>query len=237
MATFIFAVILFTQLPTTDHPQDTGKSNRKQQNGSKQTDGQSKQNLDVSTLSLADVKRQLPTKRDADQPHIVESAEHKLLLQRLGALQGEQGVDFLIARYGKEPDAQYYIVDAMQYVFAGWMSADSKAASEALLKVAGSSQNQIQEQSRSTVEWKSVTLVLKGDFSFFPIWNLTTTGIRAATKADPTLGFALLKRREMRVKGQSFDSLVKAYSLALPPDTDWEQVKRQLDQLKLENSE
>ena len=219
MATFFFAAILFTQLPTTDNTQDTDKSSRKQQNGTAVAEEQPNQNLNVSNLSLAEVKRRLPTKRDADQPRIVKSPEHKLLLQRLGALQGEQGVDFLIARYGKEPDAQYYIVDAMQYVFAGWMSADSKAASNALLKVAGSSRNQIQEQSRSTVEWKSVTLVLKGDFSFFPIWNLTTTGISAATKADPELGFTLLKRREMRVKGQKFDSLVKAYTQALPPDT------------------
>jgi hypothetical protein len=208
--------------------------------------------LEIERLSLAEVYAMLPGKGEgkeldlmigspewdrASGPHWThetlakqvdrESVERtRLLFRRLGKLEGEEALDFLLERYGKE---QGFTGLAMTFAILGWMEADPEAAIRAFQQL-----NRCNTPNLPSMMWRNETVLtgFGGELRPAIVQFALREVLRSASLGHPERGMDLLREFPWNYH-VNFHSGVTGYAQALAenPDVDWRGLRDQLAEL------
>lgn len=155
--------------------------------------------------------------------------EAEALFRQLGRLLGEEALDEIVNHYdrGAEGETNQFAVRALGWALAGWMEKDFEGASQALLELQKGLKDEVQENSRSTLEWNGKQVIIPGDFSFvIAQFELIRPAVEAAAKANPEASLDLIRQLPNAI------NYIGIYTDGLGRRTDWVALEERLRKLE-----
>ena len=153
-----------------------------------------------------------------------ESVERtRLLFRRLGKLEGEEALDFLMEKYGRE---QGFTGLAMTFAILGWMEADPEAAIKAFQQL-----NRSNTPNLPSMMWRNETVLtgFGGELRPAIVQFALREVLRAASLENPERGMDLLREYPWDYHA-NFHSGMTGYAQALAenPNVDWRGLRDKL---------